>query len=148
MRGFTLVELVVVIVLMAIVAVFAAPRFLTQGELEGPAFAQELAAAARYAQKLALASGCPVRLVVDAGGYRLQQPQAEPVAACDTVFTRDVLHPGTGLAFAGAAPPGAAIGAALTVEFDARGAPGAGASIPVGGRSVTIAAGSGYVDVQ
>jgi MSHA pilin protein MshC len=146
--GFTLVELIVVIVLMAIIAAFAAPRFMTRGDLEGPAFAHELAAAARYAQKMAVASGCPVRLVVAGTGYRLLQPQAEPGAACDTVFTRDVLHPGSGLAFAAATPAGTSLGANLTVEFDAHGAPNGGAVIPVGGISVVIAPGSGYVDVQ
>jgi MSHA pilin protein MshC len=153
--GFTLIELIVVILLMAIVAAFAAPRFMGRGDFEGPAFAQELASAARYAQKLAVTSGCPVRLSIpDPTSYALFQPQAAPAPACDTVFTRPVVHPATGGAFAATAPPNVSIGGTvpLTVEFAASGAP-AMPSLPldqvitVAGRSVVIRAGSGYVDV-
>jgi MSHA pilin protein MshC len=150
-RGFSLIELIVVIVLMAILIGVAAPRFFGQGDFEGPAFAQELASAARYAQKLAVLSGCPVRLTVsDATHYALWQPQNAPAAACDTTFTRAVTAP-TGGAFAAAAPAGVTIGAGAypaTVEFDARGVPGVAAVFTVAGQTVSIAAGSGYVDVQ
>ena len=70
-RGFSLIELIVVIVLMAILVGVAAPRFFGQGAFEAPAYARELASAARYAQKLAVVSGCPVDFTVGAGGYAL-----------------------------------------------------------------------------
>lgn len=155
-RGFTLIELIVVMVLMAILAAAALPRFFDSGAFEGPAFAQEIAGAARYAQKLAVTSGCPVRLMVDATHYELLQPQAAPGSACDTAFTRAVLHPGSGTAFSGTVPVGVVIGGAvpLTLEFKATGAPYAGGielasdvAVTVAGRSVVIAARSGYVDV-
>lgn len=158
MRGFTLVELIVVMVLMAILAAAALPRFFDSGSFEGPAFAQEIASAARYAQKLAVTSGCPVRLVVDATHYELRQPQAAPGAACDAVFTRAVLHPGSGTDFSATAPVGVVIGGAvpLTLEFKATGAPyyvgdialTSDVAVTVGDRSVVVAARSGYVDVQ
>lgn len=156
MRGFTLIELIVVMILMAILAAVAAPRFFGAGDFEGPAFTQELASAARYAQKLAVTGGCPVRLEIpDATHYRLWQASAAPGVACDTTFTRPVLQPGSGEDFKRTAPGGVAIGGTvpLTVEFAATGAPTAtppvagDISIPVGVRSVRIAARSGYVDV-
>lgn len=158
MRGFTLIELVVVMILMAILATVAAPRFFASGDFEAPAFAQELASSARYAQKLALTGGCPVQLqITSATHYQLRQAQAAPAAACDTVYTRPVLRPGSGDEFAATAPAGASIGGTLplTLQFDARGAPAAGGValaadllIPVGPRSVRITARSGYVEVQ
>ena len=158
--GFTMIELIVVIVLMAILAMTAMPRFFDSGSFEGPAFAEELASAARYAQKLAVTSGCPVRFSVpDPTRYELKQPQAAPshTVPCDTTFTRDVLNPGTGAAFAATAPSGVTMGGSpLTVEFRANGAPyttgGAvltsDVTVAVGGKLVTITARSGLVAVQ
>lgn len=158
MKGFTLIELIVVITLMAILAAMAAPRFFESGAIEGPAFARELAAAARYAQKLAVTGGCPVRLVIpDATSYQLLQPLNPPSGACDTTYTLNVTHPGTGGAFAGTAPSGVTIGVTVpfTIQFDANGVPWVGASeltttlsIPVAGQNVLIAARSGHVEVQ
>lgn len=159
-RGFTLIELIVVMLLMAILAVTAMPRFFDSGSFEGPAFAHELASAARYAQKLAVVSGCPVRLrIPDATHYELWQPQSAPTgSACDTNFTRAVAHPGTGGSFAAATPNGVAIGGTLplTVEFKPSGAPyfvgnvevTAEISIPVASRQVVITPRSGYVEVR
>lgn len=146
MRGFTLIELVVVIVLMAILLATAAPRFFARNDFEGPAYAQEFASAARYAQKLAVATGCPVQLVVTATDYALRQPVN---ANCSGGFTRAVVHPATGTDFSGTAPAGiSASGPFGTITFDARGVASPAASFVLSGRTVTIAAGSGYVQVQ
>ena len=153
--GFTLIELIVVIILMAILAATAAPRFFDQNAFEGPAFAQELASAARYAQKLAVANGCPVRLVVTANSYALKRPNT----FCDTTFATpaDAAHP-AGLTFPVNAPNGVAITGQtfpFTVQFNPRGIPTdtsnvalATVNLTVSGRTVVITAGSGYVEVQ
>lgn len=158
--GFTLIELIVVLVLMAILALTAMPRFFDNDAFEGPAFAHELASAARYAQKLAVVSGCPVRLSIpDRTHYELWQPQAAPAGgSCDTTFTRPVGHPGTGGSFAAAAPGNVEIGITppLTVEFKPSGAPylagnvevTAELALPVAGRQVVITPRSGYVEVR
>ncbi len=146
-RGFSLIELIVVIVLMAVLVGVAVPRFFGKADFEAPAFAQELASAARYAQKLAVVSGCPVDFAVSASGYALFQPQpATP--ACTGAMTLAVKHPGTGEAFAAAAPSGIALGGAATVRFSAAGIPNAAADFTVVDLHVVIGAGSGYVEVQ
>ena len=148
--GFSLIELIVVIVLMAILVGVAVPRFFGQGKFEAPAFAQELASAARYAQKLAIVSGCPVSLTVNASGYALFQPQATtPVCSGALTMTLPVKHPATGEAFAKGVPTGVTLGGSLgTVQFSAAGVPSAATTITVVDLTVTIAADSGYVDVQ
>jgi MSHA pilin protein MshC len=148
--GFSLIELIVVMVVMAILIGIAAPRFFGQGEFEGPAFAQELASAARYAQKVAVVSGCRVDLVVSATGYGLFKPQdTTPKCGSTPTMTLPVKHPATGEPFAATTPAGVAIGGTLgTVQFAASGVPNVAASFTVGTQSVTIAANSGYVSVQ
>ena len=155
-----MIELIVVIFIMAIMAAYAAPRFFARGDVEGPGYAQELASAARYAQRFAVSTGCPVRLTVASTGYSLVQPQNAPTAsACDTSFTRNVLHPGNGNAFSASVPPGVTIGGALplTIQYSAGGTPSldggvtelaSDLGIPVGTATVVIAAHSGFVEVQ
>lgn len=63
-RGFSLIELVAVIAIVAALAVFAAPR-LNIGGFERYAFREELLSGLRYAQKTAMASGCAVEVELD-----------------------------------------------------------------------------------
>lgn len=72
-RGFTLVELVVVIAVLAILAIWVAARFFNLTEYQARAWYDEVVAASRYAQKIALASGCPVAVRFAGNGYSLTQ---------------------------------------------------------------------------
>ena len=61
-QGFTLTELVVVIVIMGILAASAAPRFMDVQIFESRAFYEEVLSSLRYAQKMAVGTGCNIRV--------------------------------------------------------------------------------------
>jgi MSHA pilin protein MshC len=147
-RGFTLIELVVVIVILGILAAVAAPRFFDDRTFLERGYFEELAAALRYAQKLAVASGCPVRMSIVAGGYEARQQNALS-GSCDTTD----LTWGTGITLAdgrvlaGSSPLGVSAAPDVTFEFDALGRTNLAGnqSINVGAFALTVRAESGFV---
>jgi MSHA pilin protein MshC len=71
--GFSLIELVTVIVIIGVLAAFAVPKLATSfSGFERYAFRQELLAGLRYAQKTAVAAGCPVRVDLYSGAESFQ----------------------------------------------------------------------------
>ena len=89
-QGFTLIELIAVVVLLSVLGVLAFARLGSFGGIEIRAFYDEVVAAVRYAQKLAVSTGCDVQVSLSATGYSLQQRQTD----CTTGdFTRAVLDP-------------------------------------------------------
>ena len=111
-RGFTLVELVMVIVLVGILAAVVAPRLDLRG-FDSSAAAAELVGAIRYAQTMSMAHGgvetYAVRL--EAGGYRVLR---NGVATVDPFRNSGAYVSGwQGITLA---PTG-------EISFDARGAP-------------------------
>jgi MSHA pilin protein MshC len=144
-RGFTFVELVVILVLVGTLAAVALPRFFDATAFHSRGFFDEVANAARYGQKLAVASGCDVQLSVSAAGYALHQRAG---GCTGGAFTRDVPAPAGSGPFAGAPPSGVALSASdPSVVFDALGrADPGGVTVSVDGRSFTIVGESGYVD--
>jgi len=148
MAGFTMVELVLVIVILGVLASIAGPRFFGNREFSERGYRDELAATLRYAQKVAVASGCPVRTSVNAAGYTLNQ-QAVLNGHCDPAdssYSMPVLL-ANGQVAAGTTPVGVTVVPALVLHYDTLGRTDLASdeTVTVGSQSLTIQAASGLV---
>jgi MSHA pilin protein MshC len=142
-RGFSVVELVLVLVILAALATVALPRFFGVQPFDERRYYDEVINAVRYAQQLAVASGCAVEVRINANAYRLRQR-----ATCTSgAFVQEVRNPATGESdFARPAPNGIAlVSVPASFVFDALGASATGATVTVGGRAFGVTAGTGYV---
>jgi MSHA pilin protein MshC len=148
MRGFTLIELIACIAIIAVLAALAGPRFVGTQPFDQRGYADELAAALRYAEGVAVATGCNVSFTVTAAGYSaLQQPAgAGNTCAAAGAYTQQVVR-ADGTALSGTPPADANVLSGGTIVF---GAAGAVVSAPVpsfsiGPFAITVDASSGYV---
>ncbi len=116
--GFSLVELVTVIVLLGILGVVAIGRFSGVDAIPARGFFDDTVNAVRFAQKLAISSGCDVQVTTTTVGYRLRQR-----ATCTAgSFTTAVPNPADrNTDYLNAAIPGGFTLTAGDIIFDALG---------------------------
>lgn len=89
-RGFSLIELLTVIILLGILSVFAMGRLFNQNQFADRGFFDDTVSAVQFAQKLAVSTGCDVQVRLSPTGYALNQR----ATSCATgAFTRAVPHP-------------------------------------------------------
>jgi MSHA pilin protein MshC len=144
-RGFTIVELVMTIVIMGILAAVVGPRFFDRQVFDERLFFEESVAAVRYAQKLALASGCKIEVSLGAGGYRLRR-----AADCSSgAYTAEVQGPDGQAPFANTQiPSGVQVAATnFPVVFDSLGRPTQEARASIGAFALRVHSSSGLVEV-
>lgn len=141
MRGFTLIELIMVIVITGILAAVVGPRFFDRQVFDERLFFEESLSAVRYAQKLAVASGCLTQVSLDAGGYRVRQ-----AASCTSGAYNDVQGPDGQTPFAAALPSGVSVTATtFPVVFASQGQPSVAASATIGSFSINVTPVTGLV---
>ncbi|MBI3570328.1 MAG: general secretion pathway protein GspH [Gammaproteobacteria bacterium] len=155
--GFTLVELVAIIVLLGIIAAVATPRFFDNSAFEARGAYDEVIAAARYAQKLAITNRCTVKLTFSSNRFTVTQSTSASV--CGTgADTLAVPHPGqcrspaAGNNYDCNMPAGISItltAGTSPIVFDSLGrtTDSVTRTVQVGGKSFDIVGGSGFVQV-
>ncbi len=146
--GYTIVEVLLVIVILAIMASVAGPRFFDNAAFDERAYHDEIVSTLRYAQKVAIASGCSVRVNVTASTYSLSQqsPQSGHCNPNDVSYSVPVML-STGEVLAGTAPAGVTAIPAITFIYGPLGQTSfaSNQSLSVGPHIVTIQAESGLV---
>lgn len=136
-RGFTLTELVLILVLISIVAVVALPRLNIEG-FERQTFTGELTTALRHAQKIALASQCPVAVNINSSGYQVAFT-GEGGVACGSGTA--VPHPTRGGNFTGSGE----VNSGGSVVFDGQGRSNGLTIELANGATIIVEAETGYV---
>lgn len=136
-RGFSLIELVTVLVLVAILAVFAAPRLFTIQTITLPAVAAQLMANIRYTQSLSMSQGQRYRINFTATTYQISDMAGTPIVQPVTASTAPIsVAPAT---LTGFNPP-------LTnsyLAFDTRGVPFTSATTALASiATITLTSGS------
>jgi MSHA pilin protein MshC len=143
-RGFTVVELIACIVIIGILAAIAGPKFFDNKPFSERGYADEIAAAIRYANNIAVASGCDTSINITTSGYQLQQR-----ASCTTGgWTVNVQRNDGSGNMTGAAPAGVT-SSTSRLAFNKQGSLSSGASsLTIGGHAINVDAVSGLVTVQ
>lgn len=143
-RGFTLIELVTVLLIVGILAVAVLPRFASRATFDTRGFADQAAAALRFAQKAAIAGRRSVCVTVTATTITLARAVAPPPSvACGAAL----VFPG-GSANVLTAPTGVSM-SPVAFNFTALGQSSAAVTLTVTGdppaRTITVESETGYV---
>ena len=143
-RGFTLIEMVVVIAILGLLAAVIGPRFIGRDAFASRGFFDEAQSVVRYAQKTAIAWRRPVFVCITATVV-----SAGTVSGCGTL----VVHPLTGNPLTTTAPSGVTLTPA-SFSFDGGGRPSPNAQVTIAlastiagdpARQIVVEAETGYV---
>ncbi|MGC8733074.1 MAG: type II secretion system protein [Halothiobacillaceae bacterium] len=143
-RGFTLMELVMVMVLLGILAVVAVPR-LKDAAFNEYGYFEETLSAVRYARQAAIAANAHVTVALSPSAFRVCQGDSCPGSSY-------LNNPAKGLPWDGSArgqglaPQGVSIATSISsLTFDGLGRPSASGSLAIGSHTLTIEPETGYV---
>jgi MSHA pilin protein MshC len=154
MRGFTLTELIMVIVLMGILAAVAAPKIFNTNDFYARGFHDETLGLLRYAQKTAIAQRRTVCVTLNTTGITLNifstNPETGTCAAAPTLTPLSSPRGGTGLAATIKTAPActASPSALATFQFTPLGSTDQLCNVDItiaNSSTITIEAATGYV---
>lgn len=134
-RGFTLAELVIVLVVTGVLAVVAVPKFFDSSAFAARGARDFVASAMRYAQKSAIAMRRNV--CVGVAGSAMSATYATTSGSAQACTAANALTlPANGLPYddpANALPGAATVAAAASLVFDAAGRPLSAPAVPLAG---------------
>jgi MSHA pilin protein MshC len=150
-KGFTLIELTLIMVIVGILAIMALPRFFDALSFTSKNYFDEALNSIRYAQKLAIVTGCEVQVKTDIDRVELLMRNN-----CRTGnFTRTIRDPATGGNFVKIAPLGVNITSLdMPIYFDRLGKAHRNSgqvidtTLIVAARTICIVAETGFVYEQ
>lgn len=145
-NGFTLIELVTVMVLTGIIAVIALPRMVDKLTFNTRGFADQARAAIQYAQKVAIAQRRNVCVAISSGTLTVTKAATAGSAVACTVA---VAEPAGGSSYSLSAPSGVSLGTSSSpITYDALGSTAVGVTVTITGDQTitfTVESGTGYV---
>lgn len=150
--GFSLPELIAVLVIVGLIAAFAASRLDSGSSVDEMGFRERTMTALRLAQRRAQADGCEVRVTIASTGYQL----AQRVTLCSGAFSLSLAGTaGAGSTLDSVPPAGIALSSTpATFYYDSAGgvrsAPGGSytnVTITVGSRTIQIVGTTGHASI-
>ena len=147
-NGFTLIELIVVVIITGVLAVAVIPRFVDKQTFEARGFYDQALAMLRYAQKVAIAQRTTVFVNADAVSNKLCLTY---VADANCTNLTGVLNPADQTKFSKTAPSGITFSASVAFSFSPLGKPNPDAAVSLNivgdgmTRTITVERETGYV---
>ncbi len=138
-RGFTLTELITILVIAGILAAVAMPRFFDRSSFDSRGYYDQVVSTLRYAQKTAIAQHRFVCVTFGVDSSVTLKYGAADTCGSDLIG-QDGLTP-----YKVTAPSGVTLSGGTSFNFNALGRASAAQSITVGGYTITVEAETGYV---